>query len=35
VPTETLPRLAATLRRRGAALQAWADEAASWPADEA
>jgi Domain of unknown function (DUF4826) len=33
-PAAGLPKLGATLRRRGAALQAWADDAASWPADE-
>lgn len=30
-----LPKLAATLKRRGAALGAWADDEASWPADDA
>jgi Domain of unknown function (DUF4826) len=29
---DALPKLAAQLRRRGTALQAWADDAASWPA---
>jgi hypothetical protein len=33
LPHEELPRLAATLKRRGAALQVWADDAASWPAE--
>jgi hypothetical protein len=28
-----LPKLAATLKRRGAALLAWADDDASWPAE--
>ena len=32
---DALPKLAATLRRRGAALQLWADEASSWPPDDA
>lgn len=31
---DALPKLAATLKRRGAALQAWADDPTSWPADE-
>ena len=30
-----LPALAAQLKARGAALQAWADDAAAWPPDEA
>ena len=30
---EALPKLAATLKRRGAALLAWADDEASWPAE--
>ncbi len=34
LPDAALPKLAAQLKRRGAALQAWADDAASWPADE-
>jgi Domain of unknown function (DUF4826) len=29
-----LPKLAATLKRRGAALQTWADDESSWPAGE-
>ncbi len=29
-----LPKLAATLKRRGAALQVWADDTAAWPADD-
>lgn len=33
-PEVELPKLAAQLKRRGAALQAWADDAASWPAEE-
>jgi Domain of unknown function (DUF4826) len=32
LPDEALPKLAATLKTRGAALQAWADDDASWPA---
>ena len=32
-PDSALPKLAATLKKRGAALQAWADDAASWPAE--
>ena len=32
-PDAALPKLAATLKKRGAALQAWADDAASWPAE--
>lgn len=35
VSDDALPKLAATLKRRGAALQAWADDAASWPIDAA
>ena len=35
IAVEALPKLAAQLKRRGAALQTWADEAASWPADAA
>ena len=31
---EGLPKLAAQLKRRGAALQHWADDAASWPVDD-
>ena len=34
LPDEALPKLAAQLKSRGAALQLWADDAASWPADE-
>ena len=34
LPHEALPKLAATLKKRGAALQAWAADDASWPADE-
>lgn len=34
-PHEGLPKLAALLKRRGAALQVWADDAAAWPAKEA
>ncbi len=34
LPDDALPKLAAQLRRRGAALQVWADDAASWPTDE-
>ena len=30
-PDAALPKLAATLKKRGAALQAWADDGASWP----
>jgi hypothetical protein len=30
-----LPKLAALLKRHGAALQVWADDAAAWPAEEA
>ncbi|MES2993330.1 MAG: DUF4826 family protein [Pseudomonadota bacterium] len=33
LPDDALPKLAATLKRRGAALQTWADEAGSWPDD--
>jgi len=33
LPHAELPRLAATLKLRGAALQVWADDAASWPAE--
>lgn len=29
-----LPRLTALLKKRGAALQLWADDAAAWPADD-
>ena len=32
---ESLPKLAAQLKKRGAALLSWADTAASWPADAA
>ena len=32
---DALPKLAAQLKRRGAALAAWADDPASWPADVA
>jgi hypothetical protein len=35
LPDEALPKLAAQLKKRGAALQLWADEEASWPVDEA
>ena len=35
LPDDALPKLAAQLKRRGAALQVWADDAASWPADRA
>ncbi len=35
LPHEALPKLAAQLKSRGAALQVWADDAASWPAPEA
>ena len=34
LPDEALPKLAAQLKTRGAALQAWADDAASWPPQE-
>ncbi len=34
-PHTGLPKLAALLKRRGAALQAWADDASAWPAQEA
>ena len=34
LPDEALPKLAARLKRRGPALQLWADDAAAWPADE-
>ena len=30
-PDAELPKLAATLKRRGAALQVWADDEAAWP----
>ncbi|MEO8057379.1 MAG: DUF4826 family protein [Burkholderiales bacterium] len=33
-PHAGLPKLAALLKRRGAALQVWADDAAAWPAEE-
>ena len=33
LPDDALPRLAAQLKKRGAALQVWADDAAAWPAD--
>ena len=32
---DALPKLAAQLKKRGAALLVWADDEASWPADEA
>jgi hypothetical protein len=35
LPDEALPKLAAQLKRRGEALQVWADEPASWPSDDA
>ena len=35
LPDDALPKLAAQLKRRGAALQAWAEDATSWPADDA
>ena len=35
VADEALPKLTAELRRRGTALQAWADDAAAWPPDDA
>jgi hypothetical protein len=31
LPIEELPKLAAQLKKRGAALQTWADDEASWP----
>ena len=34
LPDDALPKLAATLKKRGAALQVWADEPAGWPAEE-
>ena len=34
LPHDALPKLAAQLKKRGAALQVWADDAASWPADD-
>ena len=34
LPDTALPALAAQLKSRGAALQVWADDDASWPADE-
>jgi Domain of unknown function (DUF4826) len=34
LPDDALPKLAATLKTRGAALQVWADDAASWPPEE-
>lgn len=34
LPDTELPKLAATLKRRGAALAAWADEASAWPAED-
>ncbi|HWI11224.1 MAG TPA: DUF4826 family protein [Burkholderiaceae bacterium] len=34
LPDDALPKLAAQLKRRGAALQVWADDAAAWPVDE-
>lgn len=34
-PHDALPKLAALLKRRGVALQVWADDAAAWPAEEA
>jgi len=33
LPDDALPKLAAQLKRRGAALQVWADDAAAWSAD--
>ncbi len=35
LPDSALPRLAATLKSRGAALQVWADDDACWPAEAA
>ena len=35
LPDDALPKLAAQLKRRGAALQVWADDAAAWPDDDA
>jgi len=31
LPDDALPKLAAQLKRRGAALQVWADDEAAWP----
>ncbi len=33
-PHDALPKLAALLKRRGAALQVWADDTAAWPAED-
>ena len=33
LPDEALPKLAAQLKKRGAALQAWAEDASVWPAE--
>ena len=33
LPEAALPKLTAQLKKRGAALQLWADDAASWPAE--
>ena len=35
LPDDVLPKLAAQLKKRGAALQVWADDAAAWPDDDA
>ena len=32
-PHEVLPKLAALLKKRGAALQVWADDATAWPVE--
>lgn len=34
LPDDALPKLAAQLKKRGAALQVWADDATAWPAEE-
>ena len=35
LPHEALPKLASTLKKRGAALLAWAEDESSWPTEEA
>ena len=35
LPDGALPKHAALLKKRGAALQVWADDATAWPTDEA
>lgn len=34
LPDDALPKLAAQLKKRGAALQVWADDDGAWPVDE-